>query len=186
MRTLFLLLLPLAGQPAFADDICHDLWFTRNLIFDRAGYCFGSDLGKAVFDNSDCSTGSPQLETADATRVARVKEMESFLECSVDTKSTWLDLADIEQRARFLTLPVRGDGESGCMGWRGGVLQLHQGKRFDTPVTGRIVPGDHIGFSYMPEGNWEFVIVRRPSTGEAFMGWSQVPYSEDGCDQWAG
>ena len=37
--------------PAAADERCHDLWFARNAIMDRAGYCFGSVLGQAVFDN---------------------------------------------------------------------------------------------------------------------------------------
>ena len=31
-----LILLAVAATPAAADDYCHDLWFTRNAIMDRA------------------------------------------------------------------------------------------------------------------------------------------------------
>ena len=50
---------------AWALEICDDLWLTRNLIFDRAGYCFGSVLGKSVFDNEGCTPGVPELAEAD-------------------------------------------------------------------------------------------------------------------------
>jgi len=57
MRAFLALLLAALAAPAAALEICDELWFTRNLIYDRAGYCFSSPLGRAVFDNSDC-TGS--------------------------------------------------------------------------------------------------------------------------------
>ena len=56
MRFVLTFLLSLCVTPAFALDHCEEWWFTRNLVFDRAGYCFSSPLGQAVFDNSDCFT----------------------------------------------------------------------------------------------------------------------------------
>ena len=70
MRALTLLLF-LIASPAAASDVCHDLWFTRNLIMDRAGYCFGSMLGKATFDNSDCTGKNVSLDAGDQLMVNR-------------------------------------------------------------------------------------------------------------------
>ena len=33
---------------------CQNLWLVRNSIYDRRGYCFKTQDGKATFDNSDC------------------------------------------------------------------------------------------------------------------------------------
>ena len=51
MRWLLLVLL-LIPAPVRALEICDDLWFTRNLLFSRAGYCFGSVLGQTVFGDT--------------------------------------------------------------------------------------------------------------------------------------
>ena len=34
---------------------CQNLWYVRNSIYDRKGYCFKTQDGKETFDNSDCS-----------------------------------------------------------------------------------------------------------------------------------
>ena len=38
----------LAAFPALAFDPCEDLWFSRNQLYDRAGYCFSTPLGLAT------------------------------------------------------------------------------------------------------------------------------------------
>ncbi|EBA16598.1 hypothetical protein RSK20926_22774 [Roseobacter sp. SK209-2-6] len=53
--------LPLSTTTAFADESCNDLWFTRNAIINQAGFCFGSNLGQALFDNGDCIAKSVPL-----------------------------------------------------------------------------------------------------------------------------
>ena len=56
MRFLTVVFLLLTPVTAVADALCDELWLTRNMVFDRAGYCFGSNLGEAIFDNSDCNS----------------------------------------------------------------------------------------------------------------------------------
>lgn len=40
------------------DDLeefsCENLWHVRNRIYDEHGYCFSTERGRAMFDNSDC------------------------------------------------------------------------------------------------------------------------------------
>ena len=113
-----LIALPL---PALADDICHDLWFTRNLIMDRAGYCFGSILGKSTFDNGDCTGKSVALGTAATEMVARIQASEKELACKVDTGQPVLDLEDADFRRTLTDLPLRSPFESACIGCGPGV-----------------------------------------------------------------
>lgn len=67
--------LSLFAAPVLASDTCHDLWFTRNAIIDRAGYCFGSPLGQAIFDNTGCIGKSVNLPPQDARTVALIREL---------------------------------------------------------------------------------------------------------------
>ena len=69
--------LSLLASPALASNACHDLWFTRNAVIDRAGYCFGSPLGRAVFNNAGCTGKSVSLPPQAQRMVAQVKEMEA-------------------------------------------------------------------------------------------------------------
>ena len=78
---------------ALANDGCDDLWFTRNLIFDQVGYCFGSPLGQAVFDNADCTAKTPQLSDQDRTRVDAIEAEEARWDCRVDTSKTHVGCA---------------------------------------------------------------------------------------------
>ena len=72
---------PLAAQDAAP---CDELWFARNLIFDRAGYCFGSRLGRAVFDNTDCSTTAPKFDARAAENVAALHAAETEYGCTIE------------------------------------------------------------------------------------------------------
>lgn len=69
---LFAVLTPL---PAVADA-CDEMWFIRNLHFDRAGYCFGSTLGQNIFDNAGCTGKDVQLSSEAQKSIAFIKEME--------------------------------------------------------------------------------------------------------------
>jgi hypothetical protein len=48
----------LSAAPAAAQDFwslsCGDLWYQRNAIFARNGYCFKTDRGLRVFGNANC------------------------------------------------------------------------------------------------------------------------------------
>ena len=188
MRLSPVLFLACLTTPAWADDPCHDLWFTRNLVFDRAGYCFGSALGQSVFDNSDCTTKSPSLSAADAARVAAVKEGEGNLGCAVNTASTRLDLSELGLRMRLDPPPVLdplGLGW-GCLGWRGETATLHVAQSPAAPVTGQILPGDRIYSAHVGENGWGFYSVVSGATGQIASGWTtlRVPYEK--CDDFAG
>ena len=67
---------------------CVGLWIERNSIFDRAGYCFGSALGKGYFDNSGCHTKNPSLSSSERKRIAAIKSRESALGCA-QQKRNW-------------------------------------------------------------------------------------------------
>lgn len=55
-----------AGQNAAASRSCDDLWYARNAIWHRYGYCFRSARGQAAFDTSAC------FRTLDQARAAMV------------------------------------------------------------------------------------------------------------------
>lgn len=66
------LALPFLATTAQADGRCNDLWFTRNALINQAGYCFGSNLGQALFDNSDCQGKSVTLSPEAQRQVAQI------------------------------------------------------------------------------------------------------------------
>lgn len=68
-------------SPATSGPSCTDLWYERNAIFDRNGYCFKTARGKSAFDNSDCYTSNPSLTNAERNRVTEIKRLESRMGC---------------------------------------------------------------------------------------------------------
>jgi uncharacterized caspase-like protein/uncharacterized protein YraI len=64
-----------------AGDVCFDLWYERNAIFDANGYCFGSDKGKANFSNEGCTTSNPTLNTSEKQRVDQIEAEEARRGC---------------------------------------------------------------------------------------------------------
>ncbi|WP_342078399.1 DUF4453 domain-containing protein [Yoonia sp. SS1-5] len=188
MRFICLCLTFLIAAPAAqaSDDFCHELWYTRNLIVDRTGYCFGSELGQSVFDNTGCTTGSPALSSADARKVARIRDVEDEMMCSVNTGSTRLNFSATAELQRLLDLPVPDRIEGGCVGWQGGARALRAGHDADAAQIGTLNDGDSVSFAHEPEGDWSYVtIYDGPDDGQA--GWVMLaPISEDSCAQWVG
>ena len=182
----FVVLFATLAGPAQASDPCHDLWFTRNLIFDRAGYCFGSALGQAIFDNRDCTTKDPGLSSADSASVARIRETETWIGCQVDTDATRLEVDGLEVRRTLDTLPVLDGHESTCIGWRGPVLALYAGVQPGARRIGQVTPGDTISFAYEFRDPYSFVTVHRDG-GFRSLGWtSDGTMNEENCTQLAG
>lgn len=179
--------LALAASPAAAFDICDEMWFIRNLQFDRAGYCFGSALGQAVFDNSDC-TGKDVALSAEARRnVDDIKNQEGWMGCSVDTSTRSLDLPHAGMLRALSDLPVPIDAASGCMGWQGDEVPLHAGHDARSPVVAVARAGQDILWEYDwngPEG-WEFISVHYEGRLIG-MGWSESPIDTGFCSQLAG
>ncbi len=192
MRSLFLTVVPLltslASLPslATADEFCEDLWFTRNAIMDRAGYCFGSNLGQAVFDNSDCLGKTVSLSAKDQEMVAELQTLEREGNCRVDTSRHSLSLVDFAQRQALWELPLRDISESTCLGWQGQSIDLHAGPGNTTPVIGKITPGDTIGYSHLPLGHWDYVQVFDSDWAFKSAGWTDLHVSPKTCSNIAG
>ncbi len=184
MKYLALVLLVVAS-PALAFDACDDLWFTRNLVFDRAGYCFGSPLGRAVFDNGDCRTNAPVLSTADQEIIAAVKTAEREFACHVDTDRTGLNLPDVPRRKTMTTLPVIEIFESGCYGWRSSDVALFDGVETGARQIGDVVRGDDILFLHVFQEPYSFVLVYRDDMFVA-QGWGIFPVDGQSCEMAAG
>ncbi len=184
MKSLALALIVFA-QPALAFDACDDLWFTRNLVFDRAGYCFGSPLGRAVFDDGDCTTTTPVLLAADRALIAVVKANEREFECQVDTARNSLDLPGRKLRHEMVTLPVRDVFESACFGWLKPEVPLFDGVHGAGRQIGVVRTGDDINFSHGFEAPFSFVTVYRDEVFQA-LGWGVFPFEDSACEAAAG
>lgn len=87
--TLFLFAAGLAAGltglvPAASAASCWDLWYERNAIYDRNGYCFSTSLGQRTFNNADCWTKNPALSASEQRRVARIQAEERRRGCKVN------------------------------------------------------------------------------------------------------
>ena len=154
---------------------------------DRAGYCFGSTLGKAVFDNTGCAGKSVTLSTREQRLVQRLQDQEKLLECSVNTKGTKLYVPDLAFRWELRDLPVADEHESGCIGWQVAPTPLYAGRDISSPVVSTIRPGDDVLFSHWSEGDWNYVIIQEGGWGRVKgAGWLIDKTDESTCRQWAG
>ena len=171
--------------PALALNVCDDLWFTRNLIFDRAGYCFSSELGKAVFDNTDCVEGEVELSSKAEVLVKLIRSYEDSLQCRVDDARTNLDVPEIPTRMLLEDLPIATVYESACVGWLGDSLELRAARNDQAEVIGTAERGDALAFQFQDEGAWSFIEVLGPD-GLLGMGWAKVQIAEENCVAIAG
>ena len=177
--SLFLTLLPGA---VLAD--CASMWVTRNMVFDRAGYCFGSNLGKALFDNGGCIGKDVRLSSADQDFVDYTKEMETMFECNIDTSRRTLNLPLLNQWLQLIDLPRRDYGGSGCLGYLGQPVTLRSGIGGGR-VLGQVNPGDDIIFNHWDQAGRSFVTVMR-NNREVSLGWADLRMDQLPCRQFAG
>lgn len=178
----------LPASPALAFDPCDDLWFSRNQLYDRAGYCFSSPLGRAIFDNADCTGTDVTLEPGGTDLVTYIQEMEAVLECAVDTSATSLDIANIPLRLRLETVVALSEFASGCLGWTGEAIPLRAGPRDAAEVIAVAMPGDDLVWEYeglgWPEG-WSFLTIYRDEAQIA-LGFARDDLDYDLCTGFAG
>jgi hypothetical protein len=146
---------------ANALDFCADLWFTRNAIMDRAGYCFGSTLGQSLFDNSGCKGQQVQLSPELSETVAYLRRLEAQAGCRIDTSSPFLALEDLAFRRRLTDLPLLDPDflGAGCIGWQGPDLALQAGYTRNAPVIGQIRSGNWFSMQHINPDGWSYVIV---------------------------
>lgn len=187
-RLALITLAVLAAQPALAFDPCDDLWFSRNQLYDRAGYCFSTPLGKAVFDNADCTGTEVTLEPGGNDLVTYVQDMEDLFDCAVNTSATSLDIENIALRLRLETVVVLSEFASGCLGWTGEAIPLRAGPREEAEVISVAMPGDDLVWEYeglgWPEG-WSFFTIYRDESQVA-LGFARDAIDYDLCTGLAG
>lgn len=178
------LLLALIATPAFSTDICDDLWFTRNLVFDRAGYCFNSQLGQEIFDNTGCTTNSPQFSPKDAKLVALVKQREQFWECRATTSRKTLDVDLLQTRMQLQDLPViNEDNLFACHQWQGPKITLRAAHNAASDSLGKAQNGDELFFSHDDIDGWMFVAAAKAGRKDR-IGWAKldITYLQSHCD----
>lgn len=171
-------LLCLAAAPLRAETGCEDIWFTRNLVMDRAGYCFSSPLGQALFDNSDCIGTHVTPDPAGQMLVARIRALEAEHGCAVDTNRRWIDMDDMAFRKALTVLPIRDEFEGGCVRWTGAVTPLYAGYFQPFHAIGQIATGDLVYYAHLSDApDWSYVTVYNRGPGEAFKsaGWLYWP-----------
>ncbi|MDU9003201.1 DUF4453 domain-containing protein [Sedimentitalea todarodis] len=191
MRFLFIVPLLWLAVPAQAETGCEDVWFTRNLIMDRAGYCFDSALGQALFDNSDCIGKQVQPDPYYRPVINEILRLEVEHACRIDTNRQWLDMDDINFRRVLTDFPVRDEFEGGCLGWTGPQTPLYDGHHEPFRAIGQVGPGDYVHFAHYAvqgagEAGWRYVTVHAPVWGPfKSAGWMYWP-GEEPCADYAG
>lgn len=64
---------------------CQNLWYVRNSIYDRRGYCFKTQDGKDVFDNSDCTVKNAaniKFNGHEQNNISRIRSIENQKGCT--------------------------------------------------------------------------------------------------------
>lgn len=176
-----------SASPSFAQS-CDDLWYLRNLIAHRAGYCFASTLGRALFDTTACTSTSLQLAPDDLARALAIRQLETEFGCRVNTAASSLPDLTLLAWEVIETLPVPTGFESGCIGYQRESFQLRAAPDPAAPVVGQVVPGNSIGFNYEIEADWTFLIT---DADEGYFGWAPLTVlplesDEGACEAWAG
>lgn len=161
--------------------LCEDAWYLRNLAFDRAGYCFGSPLGGALFD-ATCSTKSPTLNEWDQSMVDAHKRIEASNGCKINTKGRVLASTLIGKMDDIDLLPTLSQFESACHGYKGEPVTMTSGIGMQMSYpTGTIAPGDTVYFRFESWGGFEFVET------ETAAGWiPEGSVAVDSCAAFAG
>lgn len=175
----------LVGTPAAALEYCEELWFARNMMFHKAGYCFGSNLGKAVYGNFNCVGKDVSLSEEDNAFLGLVRKAEAAENCRIDTKAGSLSVSLPEDRKALEQQPFPSLFESSCLGWKGDPLPLHIARDQTSSALGQVSTGDALLFQYEDVDGWSFVEVMQ--AGEVTnVGWTKVNINEDVCTLIAG
>lgn len=177
-----LVVLAASTSVAMADRVCDELWFTRNWVMHQAGYCFASPLGRAQFDNSDCSRQAIDLTPEQSAFVTEIRRREATFGCSVNTKRSTLEMPDLELRKRLERQPLPHEGDNmdgwGCLGYVGPEAALRAAPDATSAEVGRIASGDWVGVDgYQAVEGWLYVVAYGPSW-ETFRSGGWIPMGQ--------
>lgn len=176
----------LAGAAA-ANPFCDDLWFTRNSLMDRAGYCFASRLAQAHFDNAGCLGTEVTLDPATQAAVSYLRETEVRVGCKVDTAQTVLGMDDLMIRQRLVEQPLLDEIQGGCLGWTGQRQWLYAARDPASPMIGQVRPGDFVRQAHLPADGWLYVTTFGPNWyGLRSGGWLAAGNAPLPCADFAG
>jgi hypothetical protein len=183
----------LAATPVFADieDPCADLWFSRNAMLDQAGYCFATPLGKAIFDNSDCTTKEPVLSHAIKAQIAEIIELEQgdaggfYDVCNVDTSKQYLELEAMDLRKQLDFQPATDGGTGICIGYLGADIPLHSAPWVSARRIGVARAGDLITHGHLDWNGWSFSLIGN-AQGWTAAGWYKAGFDANSCEAYAG
>lgn len=163
---------PVAAEVwSYGQQDCNQLWFMRNLIMDRAGYCFGSSLGKSLFDNGDCSGKDVRLAADASQQVKKIQSLEAGIGCKVNTRARQLDLPLMSSLRRLRDMLLPDNGGWACIGWKAAQVPIHDGHTRGARTIGAISAGDRVNFGFLNEGDWVPVVVSKSGGGEGILGW---------------
>jgi hypothetical protein len=179
----------LAPAPAAASTDCDEIWGTRNALFWRAGYCFTSPLGLALFGNLGCRPGEPAPPAADRAAVARMQALEDRIGCRTDTRAppTAAQIAVLARIVRLVDIPEPDELGFACWGYLGAPFPLHAGASAASPQTGTAPSGLSLVYDYDPRNGWSYVrVVTGPGGGTVAEGWSDRPPPTAQCRETAG
>jgi hypothetical protein len=76
--------LMIVPQISFAGDDCYDLWYARNEIYKRNGYCFQTRLAMETFGNGSCYTRAPRFTRTDQLTIEAIRRKERQRNCRVN------------------------------------------------------------------------------------------------------
>lgn len=189
MTTLFPALLLALPGPAAANSFCEDLWIARNTLFHRAGHCFASPLGEALFGNAGCNASGSALSAEDTEAVNQIRWMEGQFACRVDTGRAADERmrAEAARLARLRDIPALDEFGWACHGYRGPGITLRSGASDKAPVTGQVTAGQTMGSEHLLRGDWMFVTVSHgPGTARLAEGWTRQRVQPGECEQEAG
>lgn len=183
----------LIATPVFADieDPCNDLWFSRNAMLDQAGYCFATPLGKAIFDNADCTTKEPILPDTVKTQIAKIIKLEQgdaggFYEaCHIDTSKRELDLDAIPLRKQLDFQPATDGGSGTCFGYLGADIPLYSAPWNAARPVGVIHAGNTVSHNHLGWKGWSFSLISTPQ-GWTAAGWYKADFDANSCATFAG
>lgn len=182
-----LLLAPVPMSVAHAEDArsCESFWFSRNLIFHRAGYCFKSNLGRGIFGNDDCRAAGPNLSATDKQVIAGLKSAEQEWGCRVDTSRNRMTIPGAALLEKLERQPIPDSAESGCINYLDAPMALRAAPRRDAAVVGTIRRGANVTNGHFGVGGWT-VYSATLADGRFLLGWTDVDVFTRRCEGFAG